>query len=53
VSYYVIGLVGYVLKGAEKAFGISSTLATAAAVPVALAAVWWTVRRIRLRHGEH
>jgi len=53
VSYYVIGLVGYVLKGAEKAFGVSSTMATAAAVPIVLVAVWWTVRRIRLRHGEH
>jgi len=51
-SYYVIGLFGYLIKGAHDAglVRIDPTLATGAFVPVAVLLVWWIVRRIRSRH---
>jgi uncharacterized membrane-anchored protein len=51
ISYYVVGLFGYLAKGVYDAgvpFDVS--LATAAFVPVAALLIWWTVRRIRRRH---
>jgi uncharacterized membrane-anchored protein len=53
VSYYVVGLVGYLAKGITV-FGISlkPELVTALSVPVAILAVWWGVRRIRRTHSE-
>ncbi|MGN6304708.1 MAG: DUF3422 family protein [Mesorhizobium sp.] len=55
VSYYVVGLIGYLAKGGASAFGhtFSPEAVTAAAVPVAVLAVWWAVRRIRHSHAEH
>jgi uncharacterized membrane-anchored protein len=51
ISYYVVGLFGYVVKGAHDAgLRVDPTLATAAFVPVAVLAIWWVVRRIRSRH---
>ena len=53
VSYYVVGLFGYLVKGFEhRLSGISATTLTAMFVPVALAAIWLVVRRIRRGHGE-
>ncbi len=53
VSYYVVGLIGYLAKGSSVlGFEIDPTHLTAAAViPVALA-VWFVVRRIRSRHQD-
>lgn len=53
VSYYVVGLVGYLAKGLSG-FGhaVSPELVTAISVPIAIAAVWWGVRRIRRSHDE-
>jgi uncharacterized membrane-anchored protein len=52
ISYYVIGLFGYLVKGAHDAglVRIDPALATGAFVPLALVLVWWIVRRIRTRH---
>ena len=53
VSYYVVGLIGYLAKGAAP-FGLvvkPEALTAALVVPV-VAGVWWTVRRIRRTHGE-
>ncbi|MEX0404568.1 DUF3422 family protein [Aquibium sp. LZ166] len=53
VSYYVVGLIGYLAKGAAP-FGLAvkpEALTAALVVPV-VAGVWWTVRRIRRTHGE-
>jgi uncharacterized membrane-anchored protein len=53
VSYYVVGLFGYLAKGFEDRLpGISATTLTAMFVPVALVAIWLVVRRIRRHHGE-
>ena len=51
VSYYVVGLFGYLMKGLhEKGLPVDPTIASALFVPVAVLAIWWTVRRIRKRH---
>lgn len=52
ITYYVVGLFGYLVKGAHDAHltAIDPSYATAAFVPVAALAIWWIVRRIRKRH---
>ena len=51
VSYYVVGLIGYLAKG-TSVFGkvVAPELITAASVPVALLVVWWLVRKARRVH---
>lgn len=53
VSYYVVGLIGYMAKGATI-FGhaVAPELVTAVSVPVVVLLVWWAVRRIRRTHAE-
>jgi uncharacterized membrane-anchored protein len=51
ISYYVVGLFGYVVKGAhDSGLPVDPTFATALFVPVAVVTIWWLVRRIRSRH---
>jgi len=51
ISYYVVGLFGYVAKGAhEEGLPINVTFATALFVPIAALSIWWVVRRIRHKH---
>jgi uncharacterized membrane-anchored protein len=52
ISYYVVGLFGYLVKGLHDAglLRIDPALVTGAFVPVALLLVWWIVRRIRSKH---
>ena len=52
ISYYVVGLFGYLVKGLHDAevIRVDPALLTGAFVPVALLLVWWIVRRIRSRH---
>jgi uncharacterized membrane-anchored protein len=53
VSYYVVGLFAYLAKGFEKSFPfMSSSVATALFVPVAILVVWLIVRRIRAKHTQ-
>jgi uncharacterized membrane-anchored protein len=53
ISYYVVGLVGYLLKGAfDAGVKFDPSLATAISVPIVVAAVWLLVRRIRKRYRE-
>jgi len=53
ISYYVIGLLGYVFKGVnELGFGPEPALATAIAVPLVVLVVALIVKRIRGAHGE-
>ncbi len=57
LAYYLVSLCGYGFKALAKAgVGPNPELATGAAVPFALAAVWLGVRRLRKRlggNGEH
>lgn len=51
ISYYVVGLFGYVVKGAhDEGVPVNISVATAIFVPVAVLAIWWVVRRIRRKH---
>ena len=52
VSYYVVGLFGYLVKAAHDAgfLAMEPSYPTALAVPLVLLAIWWLVRRIRHRH---
>ena len=52
ISYYVVGLFGYLVKGLHDAdlMRIDPALATGAFVPVAMLLVWWIVRRVRSKH---
>lgn len=51
VSYYVVGLFSYLAKGIEKDYPfISSTVATAIFVPIAVGGIWLMVRRIRRKN---
>jgi uncharacterized membrane-anchored protein len=53
VSYYVVGLIGYLAKGASV-FGhaFAPEVVTAASVPLAVLLVWWGVRRVQHAHSE-
>ncbi len=53
VSYYVVGLIGYLAKGSQ-ALGevVKPELVTAASVPFVVLAIWWLVRRIRRSHRD-
>lgn len=54
VSYYVVGLIGYLAKGGTSILGhaFAPEVVTAASVPIAVLLVWWGVRRIRHSHSE-
>lgn len=51
ISYYVVGLFGYLAKAiGHQYMPIDAGVLTGLFVPFAVAAVWWTVRRIRKKH---
>lgn len=55
ITYYAIGLLSYFLKAFDKAgqLPVSYTVILAVAVPAILFAVWYSVRRLRLKlHGS-
>ncbi|HSM20334.1 MAG TPA: DUF3422 domain-containing protein [Hyphomicrobiales bacterium] len=53
VSYYVVGLIGYLVGGVEGAgVAVPEGLVEAAAVPVVVLAVWWMVRRVRRAYAD-
>lgn len=53
VTYYVVGLVAYLAKGAKEiGYPFSPELTSAVAVPVVALGVFWLVRRIRGAHSK-
>ena len=51
ISYYVVGLFGYLVKGLhDRGVPVDTTLASALFVPVAVLAIWLVLRRIRKKH---
>lgn len=53
ISYYVIGLLAYLIKGVPGLYDlITPERAISALVPLVVIAIWWTVRRIRLSHSD-
>ena len=53
VSYYVVGLIGYLAKGVTILdHSVPPEIVTGASVPVVILGVWWAVRRIRRSHKD-
>ncbi len=52
VSYYVVGLIGYLAKGSQYLTGISAGVVSAISVPFVVLLVWMLVRRIRKQHSN-
>lgn len=52
ITYYVVGLYSYLVKGVQDAglLPIDPGIAVAVFVPFAAAGIWWMVRSIRKRH---
>lgn len=51
ISYYVVNLFGYLVKGAhDEGAPIDVSFTTALFVPIAVLAIWWVVRRVRRKH---
>lgn len=60
ISYYVVSLIHYLIKGmfeagVENSLGVhlKAGMVSALLVPVVVLAVWWVVRRIRNAHAAH
>ena len=54
ITYYIVGLVSYLAKGAQKLGWPWSPESTAAvAIPLVAASVWWSLRRLHQRMFKH
>ena len=50
ITYYIVGLLSYAAKGAQSiGWPYSPESTAAAAIPLVLAGVWWTLRRLHHR----
>lgn len=49
-SYYAIGILSYILAGPLELAHLDKALAVSAAAPIAIAIVWWGLRRLSRRH---
>ena len=50
ITYYIVGLVSYLAKGAQKlGWPLSPETTAALAIPVVAAGVWWSLRRLHQR----
>ena len=54
ITYYIVGLVSYLAKGAQK-FGwpLSAESTAALAIPLVAGSVWWSLRRLHRRMFRH
>jgi len=52
ITYYVVGLFGYLVKAAHDSgkMPIEPSIVTAVFVPIAAFVIWWIIRSIRKRH---
>ncbi len=54
ITYYIVGLVSYLAKGAEPlGWPFSPEATAAAAIPVVALAVWWSIKRMHQRMFQH
>jgi len=50
ITYYIVSLVSYLAKGAQKlGWSFSAESTAAAAIPLVAASVWWSLRRLHHR----
>lgn len=52
ISYYAIGIIGYLLNGLSVAVHFSKPVATAVLVPLVLGMVWFSIRRVTRSHDK-
>lgn len=50
ISYYALGILGYILAGPLEIVHFEKALAVSLAAPPIILVVWWLVRRIRRKH---
>ena len=54
ITYYIVGLVSYLAKGAQPlGWPFSPETTAAAAIPVVALAVWWSIQRMHQRMFRH
>ena len=54
ITYYIVGLVSYLAKGAQPlGWPLSPETTAAAAIPVVALAVWWSIKRMHQRMLHH
>ena len=54
ITYYIVGLVSYLAKGAQPlGWPLSPETTAAAAIPVVALAVWWSIQRMHQRMLQH
>ena len=55
ITYYVVGLIGYLVKGAQKlGWPLGTEITTAISVPLVALGVWWMIKKVHHRIiGEH
>ena len=53
ISYYALGIIGYLLGGPLEYLAVDKPLALSIAAPFAVVVVWLFVRAIRRSHGSH
>lgn len=50
ITYYTVGLISYLAKGAQKlGWPLSADMTTALAIPFVVLGVWWSLRRLHRR----
>lgn len=50
ITYYIVGLVAYLAKGAEKlGWPVGPEVTSAVAIPLVALSVWWSIRRLHTR----
>lgn len=50
ITYYIVGLISYLAKGAQKlGWPLSPETTAAAAIPVVALGIWWSLRRLHRR----
>jgi uncharacterized membrane-anchored protein len=54
ITYYTVGLISYMAKGAQKlGWPLSGEVTAAIAIPFVAFAVWWSLRRLHKRIAGH
>jgi uncharacterized membrane-anchored protein len=54
ITYYIVGLVSYLAKGAQKiGWPLAAETTAALAIPVVALSVWWSLRRLHQRMFKH
>lgn len=47
ITYYIVGLVSYLAKGAQGlGWPLSPETTTALAIPLVVGSIWWSMRRL-------